>query len=49
MKDVQFNSAINDFLIDGAACDADDAIQLAFSCSKLTVETLEQGAKYVQS
>ena len=25
------------------------ATQLAFTCSKLTVETLEQGVKYVQS
>ena len=24
-------------------------IQLAFTCSKLTIETLEQGVKYVQS
>ena len=23
--------------------------QLAFTCSKLTIETLEQGVKYVQS
>ena len=25
------------------------SIQPAFTCSKLTIETLEQGAKYVQS
>ena len=26
-----------------------DATQLAFTCPKLTTETLEQGMKYVQS
>ena len=26
-----------------------DASQLAFTCSKLTIETLEQGLKYIQS
>ena len=27
----------------------DDGTQLAFTCSKLTIKTLEQGLKYVQS
>ena len=26
-----------------------DHVQSAFSCSKLTIETLEQGVEYVQS
>ena len=29
--------------------DAGDTSQWAFTCSKLTIETLEQGVKYVQS
>ena len=28
---------------------AKSLLQLAFTCSKLTIETLEQGVKYVQS
>ena len=28
---------------------AEDDTQLAITCSKLTIETLEQGVKYVQS
>ena len=27
----------------------DESIQWAFTCSKLTIETLEQGVKYVRS
>ena len=30
-------------------CDYQDVAQPAYTCSKLTKETLEQGVKYVQS
>ena len=34
---------------DSSACKHKLVIQSAFTCSKLTIETLEQGVKYVQS
>ena len=39
----QINFSIKDFF-----CKCDQA-QSAFTCSKLTIETLEQGVKYIQN
>ena len=35
--------------MEGSANNQNKATQLAFTCSKLAIETLEQGVKYVQS
>ena len=45
-----FFSSVNRLLSKGMSnIDLKVTTQLAFTCSKLSIETLEQGVKYVQS
>ena len=44
-----FGLFMNEYLKDQAQHSQKKATQPAFTCSKLTIETLRQGVKYVQS
>ena len=49
MRKQFFSVKIESLLTDGFHVSHQAFSQLAFTCSKLTIETLEQGVKYVQS